>query len=191
MQGFFAQGLKLGREGSKLHAVHRGIFGKGERIELHLVVPSRQVGGQFAAQQLGVGSRDEQVHFLAKQPIDKQLPALDVLHLVEEEILEIAVYLIQGVEHAVEIGGFQPCQSVVVEVGVGKFHSLLPYELLAQSGFSASPHTYHNLGKVARRRELPFLHPVAQQRQVVCQQFFLLVGKDGHQSSCIHVIMMF
>ena len=167
MQGFLAQGLGLGGEGAKLHAAHRGIFGKRERIELHLVVSPRQVGGQLAAQQLGVGARDEQVHFLAKQPVGEQLPALDVLHLVEEEIFEITVYLVQGVEHAVEIAGLQPCQSVVVEVGVGKFHSLLPYELLAQGGFSASPHTCHNLGKVARRRELSFLHPVAQHRQVV------------------------
>ena len=48
------------------------------------------MGGQLAAPQFGVGSRDEQVHFLAKQLVDEQLPALIVLYLVEKEILEVA-----------------------------------------------------------------------------------------------------
>lgn len=125
------------------------------------------------------------MYLLAKPAVDKQLPAL-VLHLVEEEILEITLYPIQGIKYTVKIVGFHACQPVVIEVGIGKFLSPLPYELLSQGRFPTSAHAYHNLGKVARRRKLPLLHSAAQQRQVVRQQFFLLVGKDGGQSSRIH-----
>lgn len=57
------------------------------------------------------------MYLLAKPAVDKQLPAL-VLHLVEEEILEITVYLVQGIKYTVKIVGLHACQPVVIEVGI-------------------------------------------------------------------------
>lgn len=89
--------------------------------------------------------------------VDKQLPLIDVLHLVQEQIFEIPVYLVEGIKHVVEIFCLQSFQTVVIEIGVCEFDVVLMDELFAQCGFAASPDAYHDPGEIAGQRELFFL----------------------------------
>lgn len=46
---------------------------------------------QFAAEQFGIRSCNDQTDILPQQPVDEQEPLLDVLYFVQKEIAEIHV----------------------------------------------------------------------------------------------------
>ena len=41
--------------------------------------------GQLAAEQFGIGTCDDNVHFLSQHTIDEQMPSQDILYLIEEK----------------------------------------------------------------------------------------------------------
>ena len=59
--------------------------------------------GQFTTEQFGIGTCDDNVHFLSQHTIDEQMPSQDILYLIEEKILKVAVYLIQNLQHVVQL----------------------------------------------------------------------------------------
>ena len=66
-------------------------LGKGEREELHGMIAPDHVGGQFAGEEFRIGAGHQDVHPLAKQAVDKEVPLGDVLHLIQEEHVKVAV----------------------------------------------------------------------------------------------------
>ena len=41
--------------------------------------------GQFTTEQFGIGTCDDNVHFLSQHTIDEQMPSQDILYLIEEK----------------------------------------------------------------------------------------------------------
>ena len=59
--------------------------------------------GQLAAEQFGIGTCDDNMHLLSQHTIDEQMPSHDILYLIEEKILKVAVYLVQNLQHVVQL----------------------------------------------------------------------------------------
>ena len=88
-KGSLEAGLGFGRYAAGVDAVVVTVFCEGKGIEPDFVVASGQMGGQFAAEQFCVGSGDKDVEAGSQQTIDKEMPAFDILYLVEENIIDI------------------------------------------------------------------------------------------------------
>ena len=54
-------------------------------------MPPCQMRHQFAAQELRVRAGYKDVYLLSEEAVDKQLPSVDVLNFIQEQILEVTV----------------------------------------------------------------------------------------------------
>ena len=88
--------------------------------------------GQLAAEQFGIGTCDDNVHFLSQHTIDEQMPSQDILYLIEEKILKVAVYLIQNLQHVVQLVCLEINQPFIIEVSVCKLQAVIVHSLIAK-----------------------------------------------------------
>ena len=88
--------------------------------------------GQLAAEQFGIGTCDDNVHFLSQHTIDEQMPSHDILYLIEEKILKVAVYLIQNLQHVVQLVCLEINQPFIIEVSVCKLQAVIVHSLIAK-----------------------------------------------------------
>ena len=92
---------------------------EAERLHLELDVTPRQLGGELAGKQVGVRASDEDGESsLGPELVHHLLEALDVLHLVDEEVLH-AVNLERGLDQRLElVRRLHRAEAVPVEVEV-------------------------------------------------------------------------
>ena len=88
--------------------------------------------GQFTTEQFGIGTCDDNVHFLSQHTIDEQMPSQDILYLIEEKILKVAVYLIQNLQHVVQLVCLEVNQPFIIEVSVCKLQAVIVHSLIAK-----------------------------------------------------------
>ena len=65
------------------------------------------------------------MHSLAKHAVHEEMPALDVLYLIKEKIIEVTIYLIQYFQNVVQIFSLDFSQPLIVKVYIGIFHTSL------------------------------------------------------------------
>ena len=88
--------------------------------------------GQFATEQFGIGTCDDDVHFLSQHTIDEQVPSFDILYLIKEKILKVSVYLIQNLQHVVQLVCLEAGQPFIIEVSVCKLQAVIVHSLIAK-----------------------------------------------------------
>ena len=113
------------------------------------------------------------------------MPTFHVLYLGEQEVIKIAVNLVEDFQDIVELIGLQIDQPFIVEIGIGIFDAQTMQRLIAESGLAASPDADDGLRLGAFQVYLFLLRPVAQDFFSSGLHFFLLVGEDKFQGSLI------
>ena len=73
------------------------------------------------------------------------MPAFYVLDFVEQEVIEIAVDLVEYLQYIVKLVGLEIDQTLVVKIGIGIFDSYALQGLIAEGGLSASSYANDNL----------------------------------------------
>ena len=86
-----------------IHLFHLAELLEGKRIKRYLLVTTGKMRGQLAAEQLSIGTRDDDVHLLSEHTVHKQVPAFHILYLVEKQVLEVAINLIQNFKDIVQL----------------------------------------------------------------------------------------
>ena len=185
------QAFGLGGFAAGVYSFHGAIFGKRERVEVYLFGAARQVSGQFGAEQFCVGAGYDYVHSLAQHSVDKKVPSLDVLYLVEEYVFEVAVHLVHHFKHIVELCGLHAAHALVVEIGVCISRRCVFERLKAKRGLAAAAHSRHYLCLRAGQVDELFLAAVAQRVFAACLQFFLLVGENHLKSALVNEFRLF
>ena len=112
-------GHRVGVDRLPEEAFHLAMLLEAERLHLELDVTPRQLGGELAGKQVGVRASDEDGESsLGPELVHHLLEALDVLHLVDEEVLH-AVNLERGLDQRLElVRRLHRAEAVPVEVKV-------------------------------------------------------------------------
>ena len=164
---------------------------KGEREELHGMITPDHVGGQLTGEEFRVGAGHQDVHPLAKQSVDKEVPFRDVLHLIQEEHVKVAVQGIERLQSHVEVLPAQGGQAFVIEVHVPERTPRLEHGGLAEGRLPATANTDDHLGQGAVQMDLRLLHSADKPRAVTTKQFFPLICKHLLQVFPIHCLAPF
>jgi len=185
VKGGPAEAFGLGGAAVGVHLLHYAILLEREGVKGNLFVASGQEGCQLAAEELGIGAGDDDVHLLAKQAVHEQMPAFYILYLVEQKIIEIAVDLVENFQDVVELVGLEIYQTLIVEIGIGIFDAHTLQRLIAEGGLAASPDADDCLRLGASQIYLLLFRPAAEGFFSSGFHFFLLVGEDKFQGSLI------
>ena len=121
----------------------------------------------------------------SEQPVHKQGPAIHILYLVQEDVAEVAVYLVEHLQHIVELVSLQSLQPLIVKIHIGKTLHVLQ-RLEAQGRLSASAHTDDNLGlRTVQFYQLLFL---ARAKLVGLEaiHFHLLIAQNNLQDPFVY-----
>lgn len=122
------------------------IFFKGKRIQTNLIIPSGQMSSKLRAQQSGVGTGNKYVLPHPKKSVDKQMPPLNILNLIEKQILYFcSIYNIQSLQYVVEILDSYRSEPVIVEINIAISDIPLLQDLMTQCRFSTSSNSYDDL----------------------------------------------
>ena len=190
IKGRPAESFSLGGTTHGIHLFHNTELIERERIKGNLLVAAREVRGQLTTEQLGVGASDNHVHLLPKHTVHEEVPAVDVLYFVKEEVLEVAINLIEHLQHIVQLFCLDVGQPLVVEVDVGKLAAIALHRLVAECRLAAAPHAYHHLRLSAFQVDERFFAPVAQCFLRLCFEFLLLVGENEFQCPFVYHIFI-
>ena len=98
----------------------RAVFAKRKGKEFDGVIAPGEVGGQFTAQQLGVGAGDQKAESAPEEAVDEEIPLRNVLDFVQEEALKIALKLIEDLEYDIVVLARGLSQTFIVEVYIGE-----------------------------------------------------------------------
>ena len=91
------------------------------------------MGSQLATEQLGITSRDEYAEVCTKQTVDKQIPSVNILNLVEQKIGHVCtIQLIDARQHRIQIHRLHVSQAVVVKVYVPISYTMFQQHLMAK-----------------------------------------------------------
>ena len=60
------------------------------------------------------------------------MPSFDVLYLIEEKILKVAVYFIQNLQHVVQLVCLEINQPFIIEVSVCELQFVIVHSLIAK-----------------------------------------------------------
>jgi hypothetical protein len=63
---------------------HQAVFRKRKWIQFYFMMSAGEMGHQLVAEQLGIGARQEDMHFFSKQAVDKQRPTVNVLDFIKK-----------------------------------------------------------------------------------------------------------
>ena len=162
VKGCPAEALGLGGAAVGVHLFHYAVLLEGEGVKRNLLVAAGQEGCQLAAEELGIGAGDDDVHLFPQQTVHEQMPAFHVLYLIEQEIIEITINLVENFQDVVELVGLQIDQPLIVEIGIGVFHAHTLQRLIAEGGLAASPDADDGLRLGAFQVYLILLRPAAQ-----------------------------
>ena len=77
------------------------------------------------------------------------MPSVNILNLVKKKILKIAIYLIQNLQHGVQIVGIEHCKTLIVEIDISKCLFAGFQHIITECGFAATSHTNHHLSHIA------------------------------------------
>ena len=163
------------------------ILRERERQQPGFHVASRQVRRKLARQELGVGPGDDQPHLLAQQAVREKEPLGDVLHLVDEQHLEVPIDLVKRKEQVVQVVAGQFGKALVVEIDVCERQPRLLQDIHAQRGLAAPSDPDHDLRQLARQVQVRLFRPGAVVRRVesIDLQLFL-VQEDLFQGLQFH-----
>ena len=127
-----AGGIGLGGDTLHVNLMILAIFQKGERIKVNLIVPSGKVGGQFAAEQLGVATCHEDMEVCTQQAVHKQIPPVHILYLVKHQIRDVCpVQLVDTGKHRIQVLHLHPGQTVIVKVDIPISYAALQQHFVA------------------------------------------------------------
>ncbi len=65
------------------------------------MVTSGEMCCKFTAQELCVGSCNNNMHLFPQKAVHKQIPFRDILNLIYKKIIEISVYLVQNFKNII------------------------------------------------------------------------------------------
>ena len=94
-----------------------------------------QVGGQFAAQQVRVAAGQYEPQPLALEPVHEQLPARQVLDLVEQQVARVVVDAVDRGDQVVVVGHVGEPFVVEIHVAAG---TLFPEQVHGQERLAAA-----------------------------------------------------
>ena len=158
------------------------VFNERERIEVDLVVAPCHVGCEVAAEKIGITASKDQSVMLAKQAIDKERPRLHILYFIEEQMGEGAIYFIQFLKDAVEVGGCNVSKALIIEVDVCESDPAFYQDFLAKRGLAAAAHADDDLCQFAVEVKKPFLPARAEFINIELLKFFFLVVENIRKS---------
>lgn len=85
------------------------------------------------------------MHLPAEHPVDKEVPPINILHLIKKQILEVPIYLIEHFQHIIQLSGIQIAQTLIIKVYIREMYTCGLQGLKAKCRFSASTDSDHNL----------------------------------------------
>lgn len=131
-------------------------LGEREREQDDRQVAAGQVGGQLAAQQVGVAPGQNKPQPLALEPVHEQFPAPQVLDLVEQQVARIVVDAVDRGDQVVVVGHVGEPFVVEVHVATG---TLLPEQVHGQERLAATARADDHLDQLIvsdRRGKIAF-----------------------------------
>ena len=189
-EGGFDGGFALGGQRVSVCLGLGAILREGKGVQAYLVVAARQVGGQLTAEQLGIGSCHEDVEACAQQSVHKEVPAIDVLDFVQQNIANVLpIQLIDATEQCVQVGGREVKQTVIVQVGVGVLDTVLDQHLMTDGGLAGATHANDYLSHGTVEFELLFFHAGAPVLDVHLGQFVFLVCQNFEYDVFGHIVI--
>ena len=112
------------------------------------MMPACEVRSQFSTEQMRVAARQQEPYSLAQHSVGKQVPAFDILYLVEKKMSEVAIDAVQRLQEVVHVVYRQVIQVFIVKVDVCISYFSLLQSIETQSGFPASSHADNHLREI-------------------------------------------
>ena len=137
-----------------------------------------QRGFYFAAQHFGVAARDVNMLFRVGHTAGKFLPAVDILHLVQEEVALFVAEFALHRQNVVEVRDGEFGQSLVLKVDIDDLvpvHAArhqIQHDFIQQRGFARAAQTYQHIVAV-------FLKFVVARHDLKIADPLVLVIDDG------------
>ncbi len=176
VKGISLQPLSLGCKPFGIYMKCCAVFPEREREKADLVVAACEMCTQLVTEKVGIAACEYKMDLLAQEPVDKERPLIDVLHLVQQEV---CVRSVDAIEHLLKLQHvfcLECSKDGVIEVGIGKGYSACHQGLLAQGGLAASPYAYDNLRQLAVKMHQLLLGPGNKTAEVGLYQFLTLAA---------------
>ena len=97
------------------------------------------------------------MNLLPQKPVDEQLPPVNILNLVQEQILEIPVQPVQSLEKGVKLICLERDKTLVVKIDVSKIPHFLTQDFLTYCRLTTTPDPDNNLGHLTVKVDKRFL----------------------------------
>ena len=148
------------------------------------------MGGEFACQQAGVRAGDDHVFSSSQKSVDEQMPALDILNLVKEEMIDLTIHRIDGLQDIVQIASIQFRQCLVIEIHIAELDARGLHGLSANNRLART--TYAENGLSQWTFHIHFLHrqPIQNGRLHHAFKFKLLLKYDFLQVSSHYTVSL-
>src|SRR3989338_9536490 len=91
---------------------------------------------------MGIAAGNKNIKSLSLQSIDKQFPTNNILDLVEQDILEVAINLIKYFKHIIQVSHGKSSKFLIIKIDISKW--LVLQQLIGKDRFTTSPYTDDN-----------------------------------------------
>ncbi len=117
----------------------------------------RQMSRKLTAQQFCIGTGYYYVNLLTQKSVHEQIPFGNILYLIYEKTIKIAVNFIKHLKHIVKVISRKMYQSLIIKIDICKFYPFPGKRIITQCRLTASSYTDYNLGLRAVQVYIIFL----------------------------------
>ena len=72
------------------------------------------------------------MHLVSEKPVHKQRPAFDILNLIKKNVLKRAIYLIQHLQHIIQLRSIKTVKTLIVKIRISELDASASQSLHTQ-----------------------------------------------------------